>query len=132
MGEGGRCGGGENSGASGFSARWEGVTNARAAGLRDDVVLRGSWVEGEGEVKRSLHGVAWKEAAGAATLWGGEGVAAEGEWYVHSFCQFPQSVFQLVHADSSLISCTEPWGLASYRAGELLSGGKVVLNSLVK
>ena len=62
MGGGGRFGGGENSCASGFSAR-EDVKNSRAAGLSVDVGLRSSWavgvgLDGEGEVKRSLHGVA--------------------------------------------------------------------------
>ena len=81
MGEGGRCGGGKNSDASGFKVGWDGVANVRAVGLRaEGVVLMVSWVGGGGEIKESLHGVAWKTAAGAAALLDGKGVAAGGEW----------------------------------------------------
>ena len=45
------------------------MANVRAVGLRDEgVVLMDSWVGGGGEIKESLHGVAWKKAAGAAAL----------------------------------------------------------------
>ena len=60
---GGRFDGGENSCASGFSSR-EDVKNSRAAGFSVDVGLMSSWavgvgLDGEGDVKRSLNGVAW-------------------------------------------------------------------------
>ena len=81
MGEGGRYGGGKKSDASGFKVGWDGVANVRTVGLSaGGVVLMGSWVGGGGEMKESLHGVAWKTAAGAAVLLDGKGVAAGGEW----------------------------------------------------
>ena len=81
MGEGGRCGGGKNSDASGFKVGWDGVANVRTVGLSaGGVVLMDSGVGGGGEMKESLHGVAWKIAAGAAALLDGKGVAAGGEW----------------------------------------------------
>ena len=58
-----------------------GGASVRAVGLRDEgVVLMDSWVLDRGEVKESLHGVAWKRVAGAAALLDGKGVAAGGEW----------------------------------------------------
>ena len=79
--DGGRCGGGKNSDASGFRSVCGGGANVRAVGLRDeDVVLMVSWVLDRGDVKKSLHGVAWKRVAGAAALLDGKGVAAGGEW----------------------------------------------------
>ena len=57
------------------------MANVRAVGLRaGGVVLMDSWVGGGGEMKESLHGVAWKTAAGAAALLDGKGVAAGGKW----------------------------------------------------